>query len=443
MTTCIACRAFSWIGSLLAIPAAIAGLSAGARALDIERAVSSSPITILTQEELAAVVNPRVDTLSILRTDTGAVIATLPVGDEPRSVAVDRNRTTIFVANAAGSSVSMIPILNSTVANFATGPAETLLTGAEPWDVVVSPDSKRAFVSNSAQGTISVINAIDRTLIGQIDVQNSLCNDPDRSRRFQPRGLAINATSDRLLVTRFLSFTRSIGGSQGSDIGKEGAVCAFNINTSSTSIADYKPFALITLPMAFSGFDVDRTGDGVADPTFAFPNQLQNIVLRGNRAFLPSIGASPEGPLFHRTSIQSLISVFDNAATGTPFGAFSFNINQHAVQPEAGKRKLFFTNPAAMAFTTQSGAGQALVLSAGSDLLVKFNIDAANNMAPTVNWDTTRYIDLNDPSKAATSGAKAGFAPHGLAVLGDGSRAFIANQWSGNVSIVDLRPTRW
>src|SRR5205814_2855656 len=121
-----------------------------------------------------------------------------------------------------------------------------LLTGAEPWNIVCSPDGKRVFVANSSQDTITVINTATRSILGQVDLRNSLANDPDRSRHFQPRGLAVTADSSKLYVTRFLSFTKP-GGRQGDDLGKEGLVAVLNIDTASTNIADYAPVRAIAL----------------------------------------------------------------------------------------------------------------------------------------------------------------------------------------------------
>jgi YVTN family beta-propeller protein len=125
------------------------------------------------------------------------------------------------VANAAGSSVSVIKINNASPASFSAVLEKTFKTGAEPWNIVISPDGKRVFVANSSQDTITVINTATRTILGQVNLQNSLCNDPDRSRHFQPRGLAVTANNAQLYVTRFLSFTRP-GGKQGTDNGKQG-----------------------------------------------------------------------------------------------------------------------------------------------------------------------------------------------------------------------------
>ena len=222
-----------------------------------------------------------------------------------------------------------------------------------------------------------MINALTRTIIGQVNLRNSLCNDPDRERHFQPRGLAVTQDNTQLYVTRFLSFTRA-GGKQAADGGKEGVVCRLNINTAAASIAGYVPARAIRLARA-----ADRlrrsTRTATACPTrpTAFPNQLQSIVLRGNRGYLPNIAASPQGPAAVPELDRGLrqpSSAASTAATRSTRGAL--NLHLGARNPEPGKKKLFFANPWAIAFTNQSGAGNAYVVSAGSDLLVKLNVDA-------------------------------------------------------------------
>src|SRR6185503_1665410 len=149
-----------------------------------------------------------------------------------------------------------------------------LSTGAEPWNVVCTPDGRRVFVANSGQDTITVIDTVTRTILGQVDLRNSLANDPDRSRHFQPRGLAVTADNSKLYVTRFLSFTRP-GGRQGDDFGREGLVAVMDINTSSASLGDYVVARTIPLAAQITGFKFP----GLIDDTAAFPNQLQSVVL--------------------------------------------------------------------------------------------------------------------------------------------------------------------
>ena len=179
-------------------------------------------------------------------------------------------------------------------------------------------------------------------------------------------------------MTSFLAFTRP-GGKQADDNGRQGLVCRLTINTRSRRIRDYRPVQAIPLAPQVTGFTVDSNGDGTPDPTSAFPNQLQSIVIRGNRAYLPNVAASPDGPLRFNVDTQAFVNVIDgvNGVRQTDASAAKFlNLHLGARNPEAGKKKLFFANPWAIAFTNGGGAGAAYVVSAGSDLLVKVLVGA-------------------------------------------------------------------
>jgi len=400
----------------------------------------SSPIAISRNDRLIWVVNPSDDSVSVIRPDTNQRLAKIDVGDEPQSIALTPNGQYAFVANAAGSSVTVIKINDPAWGTFNAAVETTLTTGAEPWNIVCSPDGLRVFVANSGQDTIVVIDATTRTIIGHVDLRNSLANDPDRSRRFQPRGLAVTLDSSKLYVTRFLSFTRP-GGRQGDDNGKQGLVTVLNINTLSTSIGDYSPARTVALVSRVTGFKFPGLTNPPAPDTAAFPNQLQSIVIRGDAAYLPNIAASPTGPLRFNLDTHAFVSVIDGVNGVSPVDAGTnkfLNLHLGARDPEPGKPRLFFANPWAIAFTTQAGAGNAYVVSAASDVLVKLNVAADGKLSFTGDGDTTRYIDLNDPTNPATRGADAGKNPQGIAITSDGGRAYVANFISRNVSVVDL-----
>ena len=67
------------------------------------------------------------------------------------------------------------------------------------------------------------------------------------------------------------------------------------------------------------------------------------------------------------------------------------------------------------------------------------NVDGAGKLAFTVDADTTRYIDLNDPANPATAGANAGKNPQGIVINRRGTRAYVTNFVSRNVSVVNLQ----
>jgi YVTN family beta-propeller protein len=287
------------------------------------------------------------------------VLKKIKVGDEPQSVALDPGNRFAVVANAAGSGISVVRIASAKYSGFKASVAGELKTGAEPWNVVTSPDGKRVFVANSGQDTITVINARRGVVIGHVNLRDSLCNDPDRERHFQPRGLAVSADNLRLYATRFLSFTKpGPGGGHGLDDGEEGAVCRLNIDTSAAHIGGYQPAKLITLAASETGFAIDTPGegvpgDGVPDPSTAFPNQLQSIVIRDDRAYLPNIAASPESPLQFQNSTEAYVNVVGGVGGAAQSDLEFLNLHLGARDPEgegAGeKKKLFFANPWAIA----------------------------------------------------------------------------------------------
>lgn len=411
--------------------------------LAFDRPTYSSPIAIDAAKNLIWVVNPDDDKVTVIGNlgTTPSVIKQVNVGDEPQSIAIDTDGSPesyhVYVANAANGSVTVISVDNSSASSVTVNPqTKTIVTGSEPWNIVASPDGRRVFVANSGQDTLTVIRTDNQTVVGALNLRNSSCNVGDANRHFQPRGLAVTLDNSRLYVTRFLSFTKP-GGAQADDLGKEGVVCLLNLPADISQLPTVDQ-AVVLAPME-TGFKIDKNKDGVTDPTSAYPNQMQSIVIRGNQAYLPNIASSPSGPLRFNVDTQAFVNVIDNASSGVPADAGpakSINMHLGARLPEAGKKRIFFSNPWAIAFTTESGVGNAYALSSGSDLLVKLNVDANGVLAFTNGVSTTRYIDLNDSQNASTSGAKAGKNPLGIVI--HNNKAYVMNYISRNVSVVDL-----
>ena len=78
----------------------------------------SSPIVISADDKLVWSVNPADNSVSVIRTDTNTLIENIKVGPEPQSVAVDPQGNFAYVANAAGSNVTVIKISNPTRPRF-------------------------------------------------------------------------------------------------------------------------------------------------------------------------------------------------------------------------------------------------------------------------------------------------------------------------------------
>lgn len=424
--------ALSWSGyhGLFAQDGAASGTLAP---VAFDTPMTSSPISMSQDKSFIWVVNPDDGSVAVLGdlTTTPRVLRTIQnVGREPQAVALDTTNHA-YVVSPPDNGVKIIDITNSNPATFGATPRPGfLVTGAEPWNLVASPDGSRIFVANSGQDTITVIRTDNQTIVGSVDLRKSLCNVDNQNRRFQPRGLAVTQDGTRLYVARFFSYVKP-GGVQGADGGKEGVVCQLTI-----------PGDVATLPTVASAARIAAMDSGFKNPNgsaaISHPNQLQSIVVFGNQLYLPNIGASTGAPDRFNVSTQAHVNVLDNAGSGTPADAPAKAVNMHlgARVPESGKKKLFFSNPWAIAFRDTAGVDNAYVVSAGSDLLVKLNVDATGDLTFTTGVSTTRYIDLNDPNDAQTSGRSAGKNPQGIVIREN--KAFVMNYISRNVSVVNL-----
>ena len=149
-------------------------------------------------------------------------------------------------------------------------------------------------------------------------------------------------------------------------------------------------------------------------PTGAYPNQLNNVAILGNFAFVPNTGASPNGPVRFDVNTQSLLHVI-NRATGLDAHQ---TINMHeAVRDQTDPAKRFNTVPWAIAFK-HSAPTRAYVISAASNIVIKLDVDAGTGAAEvqTRSVDPTRVLQI-----------PTGKNPRGIVITPDDTRAFVMN----------------
>ncbi len=370
----------------------------------------SSPIAISDDDSLVVVTNTLNGTISLINVagDANAKLTEIQTGDEPRSVVITPNKSFAYVTNQVSGTVSVIDLGSQ-------AKVTDIPVGAEPYGIALTPDAARAYVANSASNNVSIIDTASNSVVGTISIPG-----------VQPRGVAITnnngGTGQQFVyVTQFLSQPTASGG-PGLDQGSEGKV--FVISTTD----DAQIQGVITLAAHDTGFAADRTAFGGTDkdPTFAYPNQLQSIVLKNGRGYLPNVAASPEGPVKFNVDTQAFLSVFDVAAKSELSGG---TINLHAaVKAQTFTPKLFVANPWAVAFKHASNDGY--VVSAASDVLVKITLD--DNGVPSVvtlpaDGDTTR-VQTIDVHKN----------PRGIVINNADTRAYVYNFVSKDVSVIDL-----
>jgi YVTN family beta-propeller protein len=284
--------------------------------------------------------------------------------------------------------------------------------------LALTPNGTKLYVSNSRSDSVSVIDTATDTVIKTITGVGP-----------EPRGLAItndgdaNDTDETVYVTQFLSLP-VVGKVDGQDDAKAGHVTIISAATDTVT-------GQVTInPLANTGFNA--LGDAIARiapgttftfPTGAYPNQLNNLGIKGNFVYVPNVGASPNGPIRFDVNTQSLLSAI-NATTAADAGT----INMHtAVRDQTNPSKLFNTLPWAIGFKHAANVGYVVI--AASNVILKVVVDPATG-APTVQNDPA------DPTHVLQ--LKAGKNPRGIVVNSSDTRAYVMNYVSRDITILNL-----
>ena len=386
--------------------------------------LSSQTLALSADDAFLVVANPDNNSVTFfdVRNDANRRLAEVPVQTEPNGVAILPDGSKAYAANTVSGTVTVIPL------NLQNGiiskPTLHIPVGVEPYGLCLTPGGKKLYVTNSRSNSVSVIDTATDAVIATI---------PDVGP--EPRGLAISNipfTDDNhqfVYVTQFLS-TPIAGKVDGQDDAKAGHVTIISTDTDTVT-------GQVTInPIADTGFKalgdaIARIAPGAAtDPanfkftTGAYPNQLNNIALKGNFAYVPSVGASPNGPVRFDVNTHSLLSAIDlNSNTDA-----NQTINMHlAVKNQANATKLFNTLPWAISF--KQAANEGYVVIAASNVIIKVVVDPATGAAVVQSdpADPTRVLQL-----------KAGKNPRGIVLNNTDTRAYVMNYVSRDVTVIDV-----
>jgi YVTN family beta-propeller protein len=438
-------------GSALAADQSVDSDGNGERHGKTFSATRSSPIAITSDDRFVWSVNPDNDSVSVFRVakDANKKVAEIPVGKEPWCVAIksedddddddDRDRhdgkhddgdEKVYVTNMVSGTVSVIDAEKKKV-------IKTIKVGTEPFGCALSPDGRTLYVSNQSSNTVSVINTrrdrVTKT-IGNVGPK--------------PHGIAVTADGEKVYVTQLLSQSpgphelRPLTQTEGADDGRVGRVTVID--------ADSKKVVkkIVLNPILVNFFLSD--GNTLAreplttvfdNPTSAFPNLLEAIVVKGKFAYVTGTCSSPNGPFRFNVNVQSCLSVIDTKADEEAFP--SLNMNE-GVNFEPNGVKLFNTNPFALAFKRKSTEGFVVV--AATNRLLRVEVD--DQGVPTINPPADARdpgnivrIELKDPVELAQDDPQdviGGKNPRGIVLNSTDTRAYVMDFISRDVAVVDI-----
>ncbi|MHB8908690.1 MAG: CFI-box-CTERM domain-containing protein [Syntrophales bacterium] len=243
---------------------------------------------VKTSETFTYVTNYGSENVSVIRTFRDALtekvafekVRDIRVGRNPYGIAVNPAGTFAYVTNFLDGTVSKIDLGTNTV-------AATITVGSNPIGIVVTPDGSKIYAVNNSSGTVSVIGAAD-TIVATVTVG------------INPFGIAANPAGTFLYVTNSGGNSFSI------------------IKTADNSVTTKADFHL----SAPSGVAVDPAGAEVYFTNFS-SNTLSFFDTTSNTFSSPNIGVgtnpigvSPsldEAFIYVVSSVDGTVSVIDNA----------------------------------------------------------------------------------------------------------------------------------
>jgi YVTN family beta-propeller protein len=388
-------------------------------------AISSQPLALDGNGTLLAVANPDNNSVTFFDVlqDRNRRLREITVGKEPNGVALNPQGTRAYVANTVSGTVSVLNI-NRTTSQVARV-AVDIKVGTEPYGLALTPNGTKLYVTNRRSNSVSVVDTRTNRVLTTIE-----------NAGFSPTGIAITNDGDgddddeTVLVTQFFAIPRQ-GRLDGEDDAKEGLITIIR------TVADEVEATAKILPVGETGFLA--AGDAIAKvappavinegslrfTTSAYPNQLNNIVVKGNFAYVPNTGASPNGPVRFDVNTQALLSVMDLTTKADA----AQTINMHvAVRDQQATPKLFVTTPWAMA--VKSRLDEGYVLSAASDVVLKVSLDRGNGAARVLNQPgvtPTRVLQI-----------PTGKNPRGIVINSADTRAYVMNYISRDVTVLNI-----
>jgi YVTN family beta-propeller protein len=374
----------------------------------------------------------------------GKKFAEIGLGDVRGCVALSPNDRFAYVTNGVSGTVSIVNLAERRV-------VRTINVGTEPRGCALTPNGTLLYVANHTEGTVAILDTASRTVVGKVQVGRN------------PTAIAITNNGDEVdtdetvFVTQIFAeldpnFADPLGlGGEGRDLGKRGVVHAFAAGNANPLVANITLSAL-----ADSGFSANRASPfnfcntvppaqsnifcpdpslpatdpvNTNNPQGVFPNQLLSALIRGNRLYLPNIGAQPEPPEEATVNVQALVSVVDTEALAEATGE-TVNLNKQIdVETAAPPPSLDKTFGNDIVHIDANLAGDKfLIVSRGGNQLLRATRDPAGGQ-----------LNLLDASGARVEcRLQTGNLPSGVVMRQDGTRAYANNEANFSVTSVNV-----
>jgi len=385
------------------------------------------PIAVSSDGSRVYVANTTSDSVSVIDTATLAVVAEIPVGVEPVSLALRPNGAELWVSNHVSDSVSVIdldpasPTLHAVVRTVQELDADGRTLFDEPVGIAFADDTK-AYVALSSRNDIAVVDTASYAVTGRIHITAQ-----------EPRAIAVRGGS--LYVIPFESGNRSAL----SVCPQETVMSAPDCTLLAREVGDFvvepnlpgrdKNIVIDPLAPDRDLFVIDTATDQVVETVSTIGTLLYGLAVSGTgEVFITQTDArNADNGLEGENLIDLENRIFDNQIARVACGGGSCGAPSHIdlepplpAQPAPGQA---LATPYGVAL---SGDDATLVATAAGTSRL-FTVDTATGQVLDV-------LDLGPPAGQQI--------PRGVALVSDASgapaTAYVLNTLQNQVSVVDV-----
>ncbi len=384
--------------------------------------------------------NSDTDSVSVINGSTG-LVSEIPVGKDPKDIAVNPITGKVYTANTDSDSVTVI---NASISRMKSQSSNTsvvdipgIKVGAAPRDIVINPVTKMIYVANLASHTVSVIDGSNNKVTRDIPIiKDTLTGTPLLDISVNPvtntlyasgeQNVSIINTSNYTKVDNIISTTTDIDVSSGTNriyLGEEDLIRVID-GTSNKPLADIRPDDFIAEGQGYFreigavAFDKDLERDRIYVSTIRYLENKEQETLyiidfdpedkNNNNITLETAGRIPleEEP--------SALAV--NYNTQMAYAANQFSDSVSVID-------LYFQKVIA---NVPVGNGP-----------VDITIDPDTNLVYVVNQDSDNITVIDGFHNKAVTTIPVGKSPYNIAVNSDTNMIYVSNTDSNTVSVID------
>ncbi len=341
------------------------------------------------------------------------VIATIPVGNSPAGLAITPDGTLAYVANnnnagiAGGDTVSVLDVVNNT--------SDATISDAsfnEPYSVTISPDGTTAYVTNSNSSTVTIIDIDSNTVSGTITGFDG------------PSGLVINPVTPNIAYVNNYGYAGGVGSGNGT------TVRVVNLDTNLIVglpiTVGQAPAGLAITPDGAYVYVINYVDGNAGTGTVSVIRTSDNSVVSTISGFSGpfSIAITPNGSYAYVTNFGSN----NFSPVGTTVSVINLATNQISATINLG------TQPAGVAITPD---GKFVYVTNYNTLYLGAGFTDLTPGVGTVNVIDTSNNQVLKPVIVV------GSSPGAIAISPNGTRAYVTNYSSNNVSVINIVDNMW